>query len=106
MQTLNGEVESGAFQMFRRTLLPIPFAALLTLAACGNNSVSTPAPVVSAQDAVATTTPIKHVVVIFGENVSFDHYFGTYPNASNPTGEPHQWRPQARRRSTTSAATT
>ncbi|WP_168790725.1 phospholipase C [Paraburkholderia aromaticivorans] len=74
--------------MFRRTLLPIPFAALLTLAACGNNSVSTPAPVVSAQDAVATTTPIKHVVVIFGENVSFDHYFGTYPNASNPTGEP------------------
>ena len=29
----------------------------------------------------ATTTPIKHVVVIFQENVSFDHYFGTYPNA-------------------------
>lgn len=35
-----------------------------------------------------TTTPIKHVVVIFGENVSFDHYFGTYPNAKNPAGEP------------------
>jgi phospholipase C len=74
--------------MFRRTLLPIPFAALLALAACGNNSVNTPAPVVSAQDAVATATPIKHVVVIFGENVSFDHYFGTYPSAANPTGEP------------------
>ena len=26
-----------------------------------------------------TYTPIKHVVVIFQENVSFDHYFGTYP---------------------------
>lgn len=26
-----------------------------------------------------TTTPIKHVVVIFQENISFDHYFGTYP---------------------------
>ena len=26
-----------------------------------------------------TTTPIEHVVVIFGENISFDHYFGTYP---------------------------
>ena len=26
-----------------------------------------------------TSTPIKHVVVIFQENVSFDHYFGTYP---------------------------
>jgi phospholipase C len=36
----------------------------------------------------ATTTPIKHVVVIFGENISFDHYFGTYPNAANPEGEP------------------
>ena len=34
------------------------------------------------------TTPIKHVVVIFDENVSFDHYFGTYPNATNPPGEP------------------
>ena len=35
-----------------------------------------------------TTTPIKHLVVIFGENISFDHYFATYPNATNPTGEP------------------
>ncbi len=35
-----------------------------------------------------TTTPIKHLVVIFQENVSFDHYFGTYPNATNPPGEP------------------
>jgi len=35
-----------------------------------------------------TSTPIKHVVVIFGENISFDHYFGTYPNAANPAGEP------------------
>ncbi len=26
-----------------------------------------------------TATPIKHLVVIFNENVSFDHYFGTYP---------------------------
>jgi phospholipase C len=36
----------------------------------------------------ATSTPIRHVVVIFQENVSFDHYFGTYPNATNPAGEP------------------
>jgi phospholipase C len=36
----------------------------------------------------ATTTPIKHLVVIFQENVSFDHYFGTYPHAANPAGEP------------------
>jgi phospholipase C len=41
-----------------------------------------------ASAAAPTTTPIKHVVVIFQENVSFDHYFGTYPNATNPAGEP------------------
>jgi phospholipase C len=35
-----------------------------------------------------TSTPIKHLVVIFQENISFDHYFGTYPNALNPQGEP------------------
>jgi phospholipase C len=35
-----------------------------------------------------TTTPIQHVVVIFDENISFDHYFGTYPRASNPVGQP------------------
>lgn len=33
-------------------------------------------------------TPIKHLVVIFPENISFDHYFGTYPNAENPPNEP------------------
>ncbi|HWB33277.1 MAG TPA: alkaline phosphatase family protein [Acidobacteriaceae bacterium] len=32
-------------------------------------------------DDLTTQTPIKHVVVIFQENVSFDHYFGTYPDA-------------------------
>jgi phospholipase C len=34
-----------------------------------------------------TATPIKHLVVIFNENRSFDHYFATYPNATNPPGE-------------------
>ena len=38
--------------------------------------------------AVHPTTPIQHVVVIFGENISFDHYFGTYPNATNENGTP------------------
>ena len=39
------------------------------------------------RDDFATKTPIKHVVVIFQENVSFDHYFGTYPHAFNLPGE-------------------
>ena len=36
----------------------------------------------------STASPIEHLVVIFQENVSFDHYFATYPVALNPTGEP------------------
>ena len=35
-----------------------------------------------------TKTPIKHLVVIFQENVAFDHYFATYPHSVNPAGEP------------------
>ena len=40
----------------------------------------------SASSNPQTTTPIKHLVVIYDENVSFDHYFGTYPQASNTDG--------------------
>src|SRR5689334_17472971 len=34
----------------------------------------------------STATPIKHLVVIFDENISFDHYFGSYPVAANTDG--------------------
>ncbi len=37
--------------------------------------------------AQATATPIKHLIVVFQENVSFDHYFGAYPKALNLPGE-------------------
>jgi phospholipase C len=43
------------------------------------------------QDRAAAPSPaavIQHVVVIFQENVSFDHYFATYPVAANLPGEP------------------
>jgi phospholipase C len=39
-------------------------------------------------DTATTATPIKHLVVLYDENVSFDHYFATYPVAANPPGEP------------------
>ncbi|HEX6772561.1 MAG TPA: alkaline phosphatase family protein [Acidobacteriaceae bacterium] len=39
-------------------------------------------------DGASESTQIQHIVVIFGENVSFDHYFGTYPVAANRAGEP------------------
>src|SRR6201998_1732429 len=40
-----------------------------------------------------TATPIKHLVVIFDENESFDHYFGTYPFAANTDGTPFVAKP-------------
>ena len=67
-------------------------AAVVGVAAIGASAIGLSVSTASSpsQDAttVATTTPIKHVVVIFGENISFDHYFGTYPFATNPANEP------------------
>ena len=47
-------------------------------------------PAAAGVDHDGTATPIKHVVVIFQENVSFDHYFATYPKAANTPGETQQ----------------
>jgi phospholipase C len=54
--------------------------ALLAAAALAVPAAAAPKP--------ATTTPIQHLVVVYQENSSFDHYFGTYPRATNPPGEP------------------
>ena len=53
-----------------------------------DNVVSNAKDAGGAPNSLKTKTPIKHLVVIFNENVSFDHYFGSYPNALNPEGEP------------------
>jgi phospholipase C len=64
------------------------FAAYAQTGPVSGDGPSNSASVISPQDALPTATPIKHLVVIFDENRSFDHYFGTYPEASNPPGEP------------------
>jgi phospholipase C len=61
------------FRLFNRTCGVLAAAAAVLPAAFAQ---STP------------TTPIKYVVVIFQENNSFDHYFGTYPNALCPSAAP------------------
>jgi len=78
----------------RRKRILLGAGALLTAAGVGV-AVSTAVGGADAQalnavhaDWLRTTTPIKHVVVIFGENIAFDHYFGTYPNAANTDGTP------------------
>src|SRR5262245_23325828 len=53
--------------------------ALAALAATGPAAAAT-----GAGDAAPTTTPIKHVIVIIGENHTFDNVFATY---QPPAGE-------------------
>jgi phospholipase C len=58
------------------------------------NAVPVPATVPASEYITShTATPIKHLVVIFGENESFDHYFGTYPFAANTDGSPFHAKP-------------
>ena len=56
-------------------------ARLMTFASAVLLSVPTAAHAQPDNDDSVTNSRIKHVVVIFQENVSFDHYFGTYPQA-------------------------
>jgi phospholipase C len=75
------------FAKLRRAL-----ASLLTMSiALGPTVVpafaSSAKPTTKQMAKAATATPIQYLVVIFQENVSFDHYFGTYPNATNPKFE-------------------
>src|SRR5262249_20548961 len=65
----------------RRTLGALAATTMLTTSA---GVVATAAD----RDDKATKTPIKHVVIIFQENASFDHYFATYPDAKNSDGTP------------------
>ncbi|CAB3762059.1 phospholipase C [Paraburkholderia solisilvae] len=83
--------------MTRNLLAGVIAGAALLLYGCGGSdsggsspTASTPTPPastssISAQDAANTATPIKHIVILYQENNSFDHYFGTYPIAGNPT---------------------
>ena len=72
--------------------LSVSAVSLASAQAVGNtaNSVAVRAAAPASQYRVLapTATPIKHVVVLFDENVSFDHYFGTYPQAANTDGSP------------------
>lgn len=61
---------------FGKLLARLSGALAVTVLAGGGISFAAP----------SAKTPIEHVVVIFQENISFDHYFGTYPNAANTDG--------------------
>jgi phospholipase C len=78
----------GKWKRRRSTTLAaaVMAAGSLTLASCGNGENAATALTAADSAAARTATPIKHVVVLFDENISFDHYFGTYPKAANTDG--------------------
>src|SRR5262245_7603149 len=69
-----------------RTSLSFLTTACLLFGPLGDAWAAPKAP--NPAESYLTTTPIKHLVVIFQENISFDHYFATYPNAANPQSQP------------------
>src|SRR6202789_1204225 len=67
-----------------RQVSALSLIALMVLTGCTGYSPAPP-PVIppAVFRPVTSSQVIKHVVVIYDENVSFDPYFGTYPNAAN-----------------------
>jgi phospholipase C len=76
----------GSDEMKSRLLCTAAMSLLAAAIVC-STSVSADQDDHGRSENVRTTTPIKHLVIIFNENRSFDHYFATYPNAGNPPGE-------------------
>jgi phospholipase C len=74
--------------MNRLVTLLLSIAVVFSLVSSGTLASVKAATAAASATSTNTKTPIKHIVVLFQENVSFDHYFGTYPNATNPPGEP------------------
>src|SRR5690348_445509 len=72
----------------RVAMVAVPLLVAAIVAAGMASVLTRAAPAAASAAGDKTTTPIKHLVVIFQENVSFDHYFGTYPNALDSSGEP------------------
>src|ERR1700691_119017 len=72
--------------MIRRNLTVrrlLQSSLLVISAGCGYSG----SPTVTEPSSTSSNGNIQHIVVIFQENVSFDHYFGTYPHALNLPGE-------------------
>ena len=62
---------------------------MLVISSCsffGGSAIATTTSSSSSSLSNTTNTPIKHLVVIFQENIFFDHYFATYPNAAYSKG--------------------
>jgi phospholipase C len=88
LYSVSGRTTGAAMRTKITILAPLVIEAVSALALVLVCQGITEASSAGENTAVQTATPIKHLVVIFGENISFDHYFGMYPIAANPAGEP------------------
>jgi phospholipase C len=96
--TRAGHGSAAASQQSGGFLMRPPIRSMLMIAAAGalalaGTAAAAAAPAGPQGRGPSTATPVKHLVVIFQENVSFDHYFGTYPNAVNTDGNPFHAKP-------------
>src|SRR5215471_6261175 len=66
---------SNARELLQRTIPGAFFVALISMAI---PVLSQKASVDTAADQQTTATPVKHVIVLIGENRTFDHLFATY----------------------------
>src|SRR5580704_1034733 len=71
-------VASSALQRLRMGMASLALFQLML-----GTSMNAPAQQLTGDE--STTTPIKHVIVIIGENRSFDHVFATYVPKGNQT---------------------
>ncbi len=65
----------------------VALVSAIAIASWGLVAAQANSPSATGDAGLKTATPIQHLVVIFQENVSFDHYFGTYPLAANTDGQ-------------------
>ena len=79
---------AGTFRRCKALLKRIARAAAVTIAALVAVAPATQPVGSQGLESGSPVTPVRYLVVIFQENVSFDHYFATYPYAANPAGEP------------------
>ena len=79
---------SFVFAVFLCAWLPFAVdASSTTSPSSSSRSISLTNNTSTSDNTTATATPLQHLIIIFQENVSFDHYFGSYPYAENLDGE-------------------
>jgi phospholipase C len=79
--------------MHRRLLPSLVAFALAGCSSSDGGGATTPTTIAQSTPGPATTTPIKHVVIMIQENRTFDDLFSTFPGADGSTTGTHNGKP-------------